>query len=449
MMNGSKNNLNAASGGQGLFCKNAPGPLKTFDFFKKVLTSFDWIQLAVLVVLSPLFLFPREQWSWILAIVPLLMTARRIVNKKFFERTIIDIPLLLLLAMVFITTVWNANPLHGLPKIAGLVLGIGLFYAITAVLKTEKLIKIGAILFLCGGVLFSLLGVLGMFTFRVKHLTLLMKLKEWLPRINFNLPGAEEGFHPNAVGGTLILIIPLFLVLLAAYLWKKMGEKAHIANGNRLMQLFLLVGLAITSGVLLLTQSRGAWLGLLLACVIVFFLFLLKKKVFLMVFLVGILLFAFVIAPSLLENDQVKLTTRQAEGTLFFRIQLWNVVMPMIYENQLSGIGLNEFRYQYEVKRELSHPHNKLLLLAVELGLPGLIAYLALLGCMGIAVVRIWKKPGNGWLSLAVLGLGCGQLAHFIFEMTDAVPLGAKVNIFFWLSLALVIAIYNYTYQND
>lgn len=415
----------------------------------RLVRRFDWVQLAVLVLLSPVFLFPREQWAWVLAIVPLLMAARRIVNKKFIERTIIDIPLLVILVMVLITTVWKANPLHGLPKIAGLLLGVGLFYAVTAVLKTEKLIKIATILFLCGGVLFSLLGVVGMFTFKVKYLTLLMKLKEWLPRIHFNLPGAEEGFHPNAVGGTLVLIIPLFMVLLFAYLWKKIGEKASIAAGNRLMQLFLLAGLAITLCVLLLTQSRGAWLGLLLACVIGFFLFLLKRKVFLIVFLVGILLFAFVIAPSLLENDQVRLTTRQAEGTFFFRIQLWNVVLPMIHENPLLGIGLNEFRYHYEVKRELSHPHNKLLLLAVELGLPGLIAYLALLGCVGVAVVRIWKKPGNEWLSLAALGLGCGQLAHFIFEMTDAVPLGAKVNVFFWLSLALVMAIYNYTYQND
>ena len=415
----------------------------------RLVRRFDWVQLAVLVMLSPVFLFPREQWAWFLAIVPLLMAARRIVNKKFIERTIIDIPLLVILVMVLITTVWKANPLHGLPKIAGLLLGVGLFYAVTAVLKTEKLIKIATILFLCGGVLFSLLGVLGMFTFKVKYLTLLMKLKEWLPRIHFNLPGAEEGFHPNAVGGTLVLIIPLFLILLFTYLWKKARGNVLASNKRRLPQLFLLAGSAITLGVLLLTQSRGAWLGLLLACVIGFFLFLLKKKVFLVVFLVGMLLFAFVIAPSLLENDQVRLTTRQAEGTLFFRIQLWNVVLPMIHENPLVGIGLNEFRYHYEVKRELSHPHNKLLLLAVELGLPGLIAYLALLGCVGVAVVRIWKKPGNDWLSLAVLGLGCGQLAHFIFEMTDAVPLGAKVNVFFWLSLALVMAIYNYTYQND
>ncbi|HLP57537.1 MAG TPA: O-antigen ligase family protein [Candidatus Deferrimicrobium sp.] len=407
--------------------------------------------MAILVLLSPLFLFPREQWTWIFAIVPLLMIARKIINKKFIERTIIDIPLLLILIMVFITTVWKANIVHSLPKMAGLMLGVGLFYAVTAVLKTEKLIKIASILFLCAGVLFSFLGVLGMFTFKVKHLTLLMKLKEWLPQINFNLPGAEEGFHPNAVGGTLVLFIPLFIVLLFAYLWKKVRGNVCETKRN-LLQLFLWTGLAITFGVLLLTQSRGAWLGLLLAGLIGFFSFLLKKRVFLVVFLAAILLFAFIIAPLLLENDQVRLTTRQAEGTLFFRIQLWNVVLPMIHENALMGIGLNEFRYHYEVKRELSHPHNKLLLLAVELGLPGLIAYLALLGCVGVAVVRIWKKPGNDWLSLAAFGLGCGQLAHFIFEMTDAVPLGAKVNIFFWLSLALIMAIYNYmnyNYKND
>lgn len=422
---------------------------KDFRDFKQ----FDWIQLLILVLLSPLFLFPREQWTWILAIVPLLMIARRIVNKKFFERTLIDIPLGIILFMVFITSIWKANPLHSMPKIAGLVLGVGLFYAVTAVLKTEKSIKIGTVLFLGSGILFSFLGVLGMFTFRVKHLTLLMKLKEWLPRINFNLPGAEEGFHPNAVGGTLVLIIPLFMILLFAFLRKRTWDKTNNTNsGKRLLQLFLLTGLAVTLAVLLLTQSRGAWLGLLLACMIGFFLFFLKRKVYrvvFVVFLVGLLLFSFVVAPSLLENDQVRLTTRQAEGTLFFRIQLWNVVLPMIHQHPLLGIGLNEFRYHYEVKHELSHPHNKLLLLAVELGLPALIAYLALLGCVGFAVVQIWKKSGTDWLSLAALGLGCGQLAHFIFEMTDAVPLGAKVNVFFWLSLALIMAIYNFKYTND
>jgi putative inorganic carbon (HCO3(-)) transporter len=406
---------------------------------KTGVTRFEWLQAAVLVLLSPLFLFPKENLAWLFAVIPLLWVIRKMVKREFLERTVIDLPLLIILVMVFITTLSGANASHSLPKAAGLLLGVGLFYAITALLKTEKLLKAGIGFFLFGGFLFSIVGLLGMFTFKVKHLTLLMKLKELLPQINFQLPGAEEGFHPNAVGGTLILIIPLFMVLAFVY-WRKKSRRLGFL-------LLILAGLGFTFGVLLLTQSRGAWLGLLVACIIVFFLFLLKRKIYLIGFLVLLLIFSFIVVPLLLEMDQVKLTTSQAEGTLFFRIQMWNVVMPMIHANPVVGIGLNQFRHHYEVKYKYSHPHNKLLLLAVELGIPGLIAYLALLGCVGYAVVRVWKESDNTWLSLAVLGLGCGQMAHFLFEMTDAVPFGAKVNIFSWLSLALIMAVYNYNFK--
>jgi len=49
----------------------------------------------------------------------------------------------------------------------------------------------------------------------------------------------------------------------------------------------------------------------------------------------------------------------------------------------------------------------------------------------------------------AALGLGCSQLAHFIFGMGDSIPLGAKVGIFFWFSLGLITAIYNYMLRRN
>ncbi|TET70287.1 MAG: hypothetical protein E3J56_08305 [Candidatus Aminicenantes bacterium] len=49
----------------------------------------------------------------------------------------------------------------------------------------------------------------------------------------------------------------------------------------------------------------------------------------------------------------------------------------------------------------------------------------------------------------AALGLGCGQMAHFIFGMADSIPLGAKVGIFFWFSLGLIAAMYNYMLKNS
>jgi putative inorganic carbon (HCO3(-)) transporter len=416
---------------------------------KKEITPFDWVQLAVLLLVSPLFVFPRERFAWIFLVIPLLWVVRKIIGKRFLERTLLDIPILIILVQVLLTTLFAANPSHSFPKVAGLLLAIGLFYAVIALLKTEKLLKVGVILFLGGGFLFSLLGLVGMSTFRVKHLTLLMKIKEALPRIDFNLPGAEMGFSPNAVGGILLLIIPLFMTMLYSYLPEKIKPLKSgcvpFIKGKR-FPLFLVLGLAVTSGVLLLTQSRGAWVGLALAFMILFFFSLRKRKSVLITIIIVLLVVSFILVPSLLKVDQVQLTTKQAEGTLLFRVQMWDQALPRIYAHPFLGIGLNEFRYLPEIKYNVSHAHNKFFHVAVELGIPALIAYLALLLLTAFMILKTWqsKNTGTGWQKIVILGLGCGQLAHVIFELTDVIPFGAKVGIFPWISLALITAIYNY-----
>ena len=40
------------------------------------------------------------------------------------------------------------------------------------------------------------------------------------------------------------------------------------------------------------------------------------------------------------------------------------------------------------------------------------------------------------------VGLGAGLLAHLLFGMTDAVALGAKPGILFWMLLALIVCLW-------
>jgi len=406
---------------------------------KTTVTRFDWLQVGVLVLLSPLFLFPREKFALILLVIPLLWMVRRIIHGHFIQRTLLDIPLLIILFQVLVSSVFVAYPPYVFPKAAGLLLGIGMFYAVTGLLKTEKLLKAGIFLFLAGGSFFSLISLTGMYTFKVKHLNFLEKIKEMFPRLDFNLPGAELGFSPNAVGGILILLVPVFMALLYLYL----------RDERRAVKYFLGIGLFIVLAVLLLTQSRGSWMGLIAAFVIFVFLSLRKRKGVLVSVITGLLVVSFLLVPSVLEVDQVKLTTQQAEGTLLFRVQMWDRALPRIAAHPLTGIGLNHFRYLPEVKYDVSHAHNKLIHMAVELGIPAAAAYLALLILTGYMVATLWKKSKVKWLRASVLGLGCGQLAHAIYEITDVIPLGAKVGIFFWLSLALIAAIYNFVTREN
>ena len=92
---------------------------------------------------------------------------------------------------------------------------------------------------------------------------------------------------------------------------------------------------------------------------------------------------------------------------------------------------------------EKSHAHNQLLHTSAELGIPGLVAYLAILAGAMFACRRVWRIAEEGWLRSAARGLGAGQAAFFFFGMGDAIPLGAKPGIFFWVSLALIMSLHN------
>ena len=88
----------------------------------------------------------------------------------------------------------------------------------------------------------------------------------------------------------------------------------------------------------------------------------------------------------------------------------------------------------------MAHAHNELLQAALDLGLPGLVGFLALYVAAVAMLVRTMQAGGA--VRLLALGLLGGLLAHFIFGMTDAVALGAKPGFLFWWLLGMVYGLY-------
>ena len=405
----------------------------------------DWTQFILIALLAPFFLFPSMKYAWILFIVPLIWIWRCIITKKFFERSVLDWAIFILAVQVFTTCLIVPDLAFSLPKITGVLFGIVFFYSIIALLKTERLIKAGIVLFLGGGLVLSVIGILGMIRFNVKYLDELAKISTIIPKINFNLPGAEKGFHPNAVGGTLILIIPLFFILFFSYLrWK---NKYDFTVKNKLFSIALFIGLLFTSGVLLLTQSRGSWLALILSsCILLFPIFEKKKKYILSLFLlfpIGLFLFISVYF-MVVGNEKIPFSKIELMQKAGGRSQAWTVGIESIKHHPFTGIGMNRIRLNPKIGYEMAHIHNHFIHTAAELGIPGLAAYLVILIGTGIMCVQVWKRSTIGWMRMVVLGLGWGQFAQVIFGIADSIPLGAKVGVFFWMSIALIAVIHNF-----
>jgi putative inorganic carbon (HCO3(-)) transporter len=141
------------------------------------------------------------------------------------------------------------------------------------------------------------------------------------------------------------------------------------------------------------------------------------------------------------------------------RIELWARAIYGIQDFPFTGMGMNIFRlfvhslypmYLAEPGADIGHAHNLWLQAALDLGVPGLAAYLGLWLGAAALLVRAWRAAGpggEGALRSAalgrpiVLGLGGGLLAHLIFGLTDAVALGAKPGLVWWLMLGLIASL--------
>lgn len=418
--------------------------MKTIVNIKKD-SWIDWIQLSLIGLAAPFFLFPSTKYIWVLLIVPVVWICRWIVKKEFFIHSILDWAIVVLLIQVFATCIIVPDLAFSLPKIVGFLFGVFFFYSTVALLDSEKLIKWGIAGFLGAGLTLSIFSILGMAwgsaateKFSKKFI---IKIAKNFPEIKWNLPGAEAGFNANAIGGILILIIPLSFVLYFSFL--KREKEYHMIAYKAFPLILSFVITFVLCIVLFLTQSIGSWIGLIIGIWILLLSWKWKKWSLLVIFLLAV----FVI---LLKPDKTLLSYKMIKNEIIkpkieLRKPQWLVGINTVNKRSFFGIGMNRIRLNPSVGYGYSHAHNHLLHTAAELGIPGLIAYLAILIGAGYMCFQIWRKSNIGWMRMTAMGLGCGQLAHFIFGMADSIPLGAKVGIFFWFSLALIAAMYNYT----
>jgi putative inorganic carbon (HCO3(-)) transporter len=112
-------------------------------------------------------------------------------------------------------------------------------------------------------------------------------------------------------------------------------------------------------------------------------------------------------------------------------MNVFRKVMPRLYPTFLATPDF-----------DVAHAHNHLLQAALDLGIPGLIAYSAMWLTVAALLVRLYRRSAEPVARVLAGGLGAGLIAHFTFSLTDAIPLGAKVGVLFWVTLALAVSLH-------
>ena len=397
-------------------------------------------ELVVLLVAAPVFLFMRPVLTPALALLPILWLLRYRRQRHFIPRTPVDWPILGLALMALVSLLVTPDPAGSLAKVAGLLYAIALFYALvdwglghdTPIPLATLVVGVAA-----ATALLSLFG-----TQWTLKWSALESARGVLPTLIRNLPGAESGFNPNTVSGTLITFVPLQVALLWGWMRAREGRRAAAVA----------LTLVATLGIVILAQSRAGWAALLLCLLVLAGLLLRRWRaafLLLAVACVLVLLVAGPVAVSEWLTDQ-GLATSSAEASWTTRNERWSRWLWGIADHPLSGSGMDVFRYQAwdrfpffhtPLYGDLGHAHQTYLHTAMDLGLPGLIAYLALLGSTLVLGVGAYRRAADPLTQLVALGGVVGLAAHALWGMVDVVPLGARTNFAWWTVAALVITV--------
>lgn len=399
----------------------------------------DW-QVVAVGLLAPFFMLADRLPNGVVALAVMailpLWGIHRLVRGRFFKPTPVDVPLLVLAATLPVGVWASSIPALSLPPLLQFLFGLTLFYALLNSLTNARRVALAGWVLLAGTALLAGLGIVGTaWSEGAKFLP--VDLAQRMP----HLIGAfwySAGFHPNIVGGALATLVPLT----AAYAWSAR------AWYHRLFLWLLFLAEALT---LLLTQSRGALLGFV-AAMIVLVIGRGRRWLWLAPLLAAVVILSvfFYRVPVSLERV-LDSTTANTAFSGEFRLELVVRAMYMLQDFPLTGIGLGMFPrvlpvlYPLSVvgaDGEVAHVHNLYLQAGVDHGIPGLIAFLALvilLWVMGIQVIR--PSRGRPWEPLSI-GLLAGLAAFCAHGMVDAIWHTPRSNPIIWGCWGLLTAVW-------
>ncbi len=408
----------------------------------QLINRWEWLLYLFLLLLV---VFPSGLHSLALLLIPLLWLVRKISTGHFFPPTPLDVSVFVLGLALFLSlyAVFDIN--LSFPKIAGLIMGISLFYAgvqFVQQYRHGKWYLLGFII--CAG---TGMGVFALIYSRwLPPFAFFNILKTFLPSsLPVNVGTVGNVVNVNELAGVLVWILPLLLAAIAG-LWRPIWHTGRLSL--RFLLLFLVGTLVFNTILMLGTQSRGGYISLLAAIIVMVTIRFRWGKWLLLLSIIFAAVSIYAIGPG---EIMARGSSTVQELGLQGRLEIWSRALYGISDFPITGMSMNGFRVLIHVLYplftiatdfDIGHAHNHLLQAALDLGILGLAAYLAIWVLSAFLLWRSWKDVGEGLDCAIIIGLSGSFMAGWIFGIVDAISLGAKPGFLWWLLLALLVSIF-------
>jgi putative inorganic carbon (HCO3(-)) transporter len=248
--------------------------------------------------------------------------------------------------------------------------------------------------------------------------------------------------NPNLFAGFLLPILPLAAVALLR--WQ-----------TPLRRLYAAAGLGVGLVALVLTYSRGAWMGMVASLGVLMLLLALRqtrswpplwRRLVPLLLLVGatVVLVVLVSQVEPLRVRVLSLVAGREDSSNNFRINVWQAAIDMIQARPWLGIGPGNTAFNLIYPLYQQPKFNALsaysipLEIAVEAGIPGVLVLLGLLVSAVRTGLRLGK--GDGPLALPALASLAIVAGLGVQGLTDTIFFRPEVQLIGWFAMAVLAA---------
>lgn len=355
----------------------------------------------------------------------ILKTALR--KDKNFVQDPVAMPLMAFGLVQVITTIISVDPILSAQNLVVSLVSLALYFVIVNTLKTKKDFDKAMKIFIITAFILSIYGIMQYFTIGTTS-------KAWVdvnlnPDVKTRVVGTFG--NPNVFAEYLEHILPVAITLVFVY--RKLLNKMIIGSMAGVMLICLI-----------LTFSRGGWLGFASATILFV---VLKMAKFIPLFIVG-----GIAAIPLLPNvvmQRISTIGNVQDTSNAYRTYIWEGTINMIKDFWITGVGYGYWAFkntflEYGIKGSRAwHSHNMYLEIMAEMGIFGMLTFLWVILSIFITTIKFAKKTKDRYFSYVSIGLLCGFLSIMVHGIAEHILYMPKSVILFWMFAAFISAARN------
>lgn len=345
----------------------------------------------------------------------------------------IFLPSVLLLISFFLSFGISVNRLASLEEILRYIMYLSLPIIIFKWSRSQKEISWLLITIFIISTIVSLIGVIPVFWDLIKSST----------SVNLeNIMVVSTFYRNNDLAGYLLLSTPLSLSL-------------FFILDKSILKYIIGCMAAIQLGTIILTNSRGAWLSIVIPLILMFFLHgikIIRANIKSLIIFSSIIIFFVLLNFHRFFTRFLSIFTipTGTENSINWRESLLRGTFRIFTDHPLLGSGINTFSsifgyYQERAGFYSINPHCYYLQLLAETGIIGFISFMVLIFVILILCIKNIKYSVDPILKGISIGLFCSILSSLFHISVDIDWSVSSIPILFWTEVGLLCSIY---YQN-